>query len=101
MADDTMIGEVTKNAKERLRVRLTEYQGHALCDVRVFAEGETPGIYDRPSHKGVCFNRTLLPQLRELLMRAEVAARTRASKNGDPGPETPEDGAPGRVTATP
>ena len=74
MADDRVIGMVEKNFKERLRVALTEYEGHALADLRIYIEGETPGVFDRPTRKGVTFARRLLPEVIDLLKDAAEAA---------------------------
>jgi len=71
MSDDRVIGIVEKNCKERLRVSLTTYEGHALADLRVFVEGDVPGVFDRPSRKGVTFRRALLPEVTRLLQEAQ------------------------------
>jgi hypothetical protein len=67
----TVIGEVAKNARERVRVSLTSYEGHPLCDVRVFVQGDVAGVFDRPTKKGLCIRRELVPTLRGLLQKAE------------------------------
>ena len=67
MDDGQLAGEFQKNAKERVRVRLTEFGGHRLIDIRAFyPEGEEwkPG-------KGITLRRELLPELREALREAE------------------------------
>ena len=35
---EKLIETIPKNAREEIRISLTEYQGHDLCDVRVYAE---------------------------------------------------------------
>jgi hypothetical protein len=70
---DTLIAEFQKNARERVRVSLTEYGGHALLDVRAFYEDATgewkPG-------KGLAIRRELIPELRKALLAAERVAKT-------------------------
>src|SRR4051794_20130335 len=52
MADGTLIATIEKNVSEEIRVSLTEFKGHSLVDVRVFAgDGER-----RATKKGVTFN---------------------------------------------
>ena len=83
MADDRVIGIVEKNVKERLRVALTAYEGHALADLRIYIEGETPGVFDRPTRKGVTFARRLLPEVIDLLKDAADGV-TPTPEPGDP-----------------
>jgi hypothetical protein len=76
---DVRIGEVAKSARERVRVSLTTYEGYALCDIRVYVQGDVAGVFDRPTRKGVSVRRDLLPTLRGLLQKAErEASRERA-----------------------
>jgi hypothetical protein len=79
MTGDVRIGEVCKNARERVRVSLTTYDGHDLCDIRVYVQGDIAGVFDRPTRKGVCVRRELLPTLRGLLQNAEREAGARGA----------------------
>ena len=58
---------------ESLHVSLSEYEGHALINVRIYATG-TDGI-DRPTTKGVAMSIRKLPELAQALARAETTAR--------------------------
>lgn len=73
MNEEILIAEFEKNARERVRVALTEYGGHQLVDVRAFyqdAAGEwKPG-------KGLALRRELLPELRRAIAAAEKATKT-------------------------
>ena len=71
---EALIAEFEKYARERVRVRLTEYGGHKLVDVRSFYEDGTTGEW-RPG-KGLCVRRELLPELRKALLAAERLAKT-------------------------
>jgi len=72
MSEPVLIAELSKNARERVRVRLTEYHGYRLLDVRVFyqdARGEwNPG-------RGLTVRRELIPELRKALLAAERAEK--------------------------
>ncbi|MBM3891673.1 MAG: hypothetical protein FJ388_21375 [Verrucomicrobia bacterium] len=67
-----LIGEVRKNSRETIRVQLTEYEGHKLCDLRVWANATVPGAPPTPTKKGVTFSRSILPDVIELLQQAEA-----------------------------
>ncbi len=68
------IRTIRKSQREEIRVSLTEYQGHDLCDVRVFAE---PYAGDEwvATKKGVSLNVAKLPAFIEGLQAAEREAR--------------------------
>ncbi|MBM3477161.1 MAG: hypothetical protein FJX75_28165 [Armatimonadetes bacterium] len=68
-----LVGEVRKNSRETIRLRLTEYEGHALADLRVWANATIPGDPATPTRKGVCFSRALLGDVIALLERAQEA----------------------------
>ena len=72
MDDGVIVGEFQKNAKEVVRVRLTDYAGHKLVDVRAFWTDASTGEL-RPG-KGLCLRRELLPQLIDALTVAEGMA---------------------------
>lgn len=58
---------------ESLHVSLSEYEGHVLINVRIYATG-TDGI-DRPTTKGVAMSVRKLPELAKALVKAEATAR--------------------------
>ena len=56
--------DIRKNASEVIRVRPTEFKGYSLVDVRVWAETEQGGEATlKPTKKGICFKRGLLPDV--------------------------------------
>lgn len=66
----TVIAELQKNSRERLRVSVDQYKGHEYIAVRIWfvaADGEY-----RPSRAGVTLKPALIPQLVQAL---ELAAR--------------------------
>ncbi|VWD17370.1 transcriptional coactivator p15/PC4 family protein [Burkholderia contaminans] len=67
----TMIGEIQKNSRERLRITVGQYKGHEYIGIRIWFVGED-GQY-RPSRSGVTLKPTLLPQLMQALDRAARA----------------------------
>jgi hypothetical protein len=75
LPEPVVISKFWKNRRrnESVRVSLSEYKGHSIIDVRVFATG-TDGI-DRPTPKGVAMGVGRLPQLTQSLMKAEAKAR--------------------------
>jgi len=75
LAEPVEIAKFWKNRRrsESLHVTLSEYEGHALINVRVYATG-TDGI-DRPTTKGVAMGIGKLPELARALAKAEAKAR--------------------------
>lgn len=69
----TVIADLEKNASERVRVTLTEYNGRALCDVRVYTEYKTTGEIG-PTKKGVSVRVEMLPALISALTEAHAQA---------------------------
>jgi len=67
---------IRKNALEEIRVGLSEFNGHDLLDLRVWAEPRNGGSERIPTKAGIACNVRLLPQLIEALQKAEAAART-------------------------
>jgi transcriptional coactivator p15 (PC4) len=68
------IAKFWKNRRrvESLHVSLSEYEGHALINVRIYATG-SDGI-DRPTTKGVAMGIRKLPELARALVKAEAKA---------------------------
>ena len=77
MSEPVLIAELAKNARERVRVALTEYNGHRLVDLRVFYEDRLSGEW-RPG-KGLAIRRELMPELRKALQAAERVAKEQAA----------------------
>lgn len=71
MTDNT-IATIPKNAREEIRVALTNYKGHELVDVRVFVESEIRADHV-PTRKGIAVKPSLLPALIEALAKARDA----------------------------
>ena len=82
------ITTIEKNKREEIRIALTAYQGHDLCDVRVFAE---PYAGDEwiSTKKGISLSVAKLPALIEGLQVAEREARQAGLlTSSTPGAET-------------
>jgi len=77
MADNsTVIATIPKNKTENVVVSLSEFNGHHLLDVRVFAafvQGDEP----KPTKKGISIAIGRLPALIDALRDAEAEARRR------------------------
>ena len=67
-----IIGELRKNAAERLRVSLHEFSGHDMLSVRVYV-GQDVG-QAKPTQKGITVNVVTLPKLISLLQEAKARA---------------------------
>ncbi len=59
---ERLIGEVTKNSKEKILISLNEYQGHKYVDLRVHYEDETSGEY-KPTKKGIALSVKVIPEI--------------------------------------
>ncbi|WP_460901313.1 transcriptional coactivator p15/PC4 family protein [Paraburkholderia jirisanensis] len=66
----TLICEVQKNARERVRISVDQYKGHEYVNIRTWFV-DAAGEY-RPSKNGVTLKPSLIPQL---LQGLELAAR--------------------------
>jgi hypothetical protein len=75
LAEPVEIAKFWKNRRriESVHVTLSEYEGHPLINVRIYATG-TDGI-DRPTTKGVAMGIRKLPELAQALVKAEAKAR--------------------------
>jgi Transcriptional Coactivator p15 (PC4) len=75
LPEPKLIAKFWKNRRrvESVHVSLSEYEGHALINVRIYATG-TDGI-DRPTQKGVAMAVRKLPELARALVTAESKAR--------------------------
>lgn len=75
LPEEIVIAKFWKNRgrNESLRISLSEYEGHCLINVRIYATG-TDGI-DRPTSKGVAMGIGKLPELAKALNDAVEKAR--------------------------
>ncbi len=65
-----LLGVVDKNTRERIEVRLTEYEGHPFVDIRTYwRTGEDEEW--KPSKKGVTLKPTLVGELIAVLRKAD------------------------------
>ena len=65
--------ELRKNAAERLRVSVHEFNGHDMLSVRVYVGQDVDQA--KPTQKGITVNVVTLPKLISLLQEAEAKAR--------------------------
>ncbi len=72
---ETVIATIEKNAVEELRVALSEYRGHDLVNLRIWANYDSAGSEKRPTKKGFALRIEFLPELIAVLKKAETAAR--------------------------
>jgi hypothetical protein len=83
MTAPTIIADMKKNVRERVRVSLDQWQGHDLLDIRVTAQlSAGTGIWV-PTKKGLSVNVALIPALRQALTKAETKARELGLIGGD------------------
>ena len=78
---DEIIGVIKKNAAEEIRVVLSEYRGHELVSIRVFASYDGTDSEKKPTRKGITVRVGQLPALIEALNKAQAARKE--GKNGD------------------
>ena len=70
-----LIATIEKNKLEEIRVGLSDFNGHDLLNIRIWAEPRNGGVERIPTKAGICCNVRLLPDLIAALQKAEVAAR--------------------------
>ncbi len=75
-----LLGIVDKNSRERIEVRVAEYQGHPYIDIRTYWRNGDDDAW-KPSKKGVTVKPELVGELIGLLRKA-VSGGTLAS--GEP-----------------
>jgi hypothetical protein len=63
MSEPTIIRTIAKNRLEDLVVSLTEFKGHHLCDVRVYADWSGADDEKRATKKDVCIQVALISDL--------------------------------------
>lgn len=71
-----IIGEIRKNARERIVVRFDNYNDHDYLDIRVFAETKD-GL--KPTRAGVTVRPSALADFRQLIELAEREFSTRSA----------------------
>jgi hypothetical protein len=70
-----LIATIEKNKLEEIRVGLSDFNGHDLLNIRIWAEPRNGGAERIPTKAGICCNVRLLPELIEALRQAGAAAR--------------------------
>jgi hypothetical protein len=78
---DTLIGEVTKNSREVIRVTVGRYKGHHLCHVRVWVAAKGDGEMI-PTRSGLSVRVAMLPDLVNLLKKVVDAPEMMAASLG-------------------
>ncbi|WP_445215675.1 transcriptional coactivator p15/PC4 family protein [Bradyrhizobium sp. Pa8] len=75
LAEPVTVAKISKNRRrtEAVHIGLSEYEGHNLINVRVYATG-TDGI-DRPTTRGISMSVRKLPELARAIVKAEAEAR--------------------------
>jgi len=66
---EIVLAEMPKNAAETIRILATEFNGHELADIRVWAKQGTT-----PTKKGLVIRRAQIPGLIEALRAAQNRA---------------------------
>lgn len=72
---ETPVGEFRKNSREVVRVRLSEFEGAHLVDVRAFTLRDNGDPL--PTKKGISLRVQQIGALIELLQKAQAEAETR------------------------
>ena len=72
---DQLVATIIKNSTEELRIALSEYRGCHLINCRIWANYDSPLEEKRPTKKGFALAVAKLPELIEVLQRAEQEAR--------------------------
>ena len=79
--DFQLIGEISKNRRDTVRVTLRTFKGYDLIDVRVWYEDTKTGEL-KPSPKGISLKLELLPELLEVLGKiGDAHAQTSVCSN--------------------
>ena len=70
---DQLIASIEKNAREEIRVSLSEFNGHDLANLRVWFQTDDGDM--RPGKAGIAFRLAKLPEVIKALQSAEAEAR--------------------------
>ncbi len=80
---DKTIAVIKKNAIEEVRVALSEYRGHELVSVRIWANYRSADSEKRPTKKGVALRVDQLPELIAALNEAQAARKEGKKEHAD------------------
>jgi len=69
MSNEQVISEFRKNAKEEVRVSLSNYRGHDLIDIRVFYHSGNIDGDLLPTKKGITMSTKHIPDLKKAIDR--------------------------------
>ena len=69
---EKLIATFEKNAREEIKVQLTEYKGHQLLDIRIFFL-PADGGESRPTRRGITMSTNLIPHLKKAIGEAQSA----------------------------
>ncbi|WP_240008491.1 PC4/YdbC family ssDNA-binding protein [Pseudaquidulcibacter saccharophilus] len=69
MTGSILIGETSKNAREIYRFQLTEYQGHRLFDLRIYAKNKNGEYVATP--KGISIQADRIELVGELILQGK------------------------------
>ena len=69
------IATIVKNATETVHIDISEFGGHDLVDIRIWANYKSAAQPKRPTKKGVSLNIEKLPELIYALEKAQLRAR--------------------------
>ena len=70
---DQLIASIEKNAREEIRISLSEFNGYDLANIRVFYRTDDGDM--RPGKAGLAVRLEKLPAVIEALQQAEAEAR--------------------------
>ncbi len=70
MSNEQVISEFRKNAKEEIRVTLSNYRGNDVIDLRVYCYPNNPDDDLWPTKKGITMTTKLIPELKKAIDRA-------------------------------
>ncbi len=75
MSDQPPIATIAKNKLEEIRVGLSQFNGHHLINVRVWADRRDGAEGRIPTKAGIACRVALLPEIIAALQKAEAEAR--------------------------
>lgn len=68
------VGDIAKNARERIVVAIAEFKGHVYLDVRIHARSDDGAI---PTKSGITLRPDMIAEFRNILARAESEMKAR------------------------
>jgi hypothetical protein len=72
---DHIVSTIRKNAREELRIGLSDFNGYDLANIRVWFQADDGTM--RPGNKGLAFKLAMLPEVIAALQQLETEARRR------------------------